>query len=577
MLSRLHIKNFVLIDELEIEFSPGLNIFTGETGAGKTIIIDAINVVLGERITTDYIRTGTENAVVSALFEIEDNFKIKEILSSYGISLTDKSLLLQREIWASKKQACRINGKLVTLNMLTEIGKRLVDIHGQHQHQSLLNPTTQLALLDKYGGLHDETLEVSQIYKQFTELNQKLHLLSIDEQEKMRQLDLLKFEQQEINQANFTLGEDEKLEQEAKILRNAEKLYILSQEAYQLLHRIETPSVNTNFYQVVRKLSEISEIDQSMKESQQIAQQIYYQLEDLTTKLNNYIQKIKFDPSKLEEVEVRLDLINRLKRKYGNTIEAIFEYRNKITQQINSIIHNEQEIEKVKEQLTSITTLLESKAIQLSQKRKEIANKLSNEIILQLSALGMKKARFNIKLDVKEDINSPIKLDGIPVKVTASGIDTVEFLISPNVGERLKPLAEIASGGEISRIMLAIKTILAQVDEIPTLIFDEIDTGIGGKIGQQVGAKLKHISNNRQVICITHLPQIAAYAQNHLHVEKKVIGEKTQTQVNKLDRISRIRELAHLLDGHEVSTISLKHAEELLEKATRTSGDIIEG
>lgn len=568
MLCRLHIKDFVLIDDLEIEFLPGLNILTGETGAGKTIIIDAINAVLGERVTTEYLRTGTEKSIISALFEIQDTYRIKKLLSDYGISLQDDTLLLQREILSSGKHLCRINGKLVTLGALIDVGKNLVDIHGQHQHQSLLNQATQLTLLDEYGDLDEQTLEVSQIYKQFTELNQRLNLLSINEQEKERQLDLLKFEQKEINQANLSLEEDLKLAQEVKILRQAEKLHLLAQEAYHLLYDPDAQSVNTNLYQVIKRLLSIVEIDPALKPYLDDTQNSYYQLENLAKELDNYIQRIEFDPAKLEEIESRLDLINKLKRKYGTTIQAIFEYRDKITHQINSITHNEEEIEKLKKQLSEITTLLETKANQLSQKRKEVANKLADEIITQLSDLGMKKAQFEVKIDVKEDTNSPIRYNGKPVKVSSSGVDIIEFLISPNVGEKLKPLANIASGGEISRVMLAIKTILAQVDEIPTLIFDEIDTGIGGKIGQKVGAKLKHISNSRQVICITHLPQIAAYAQNHLHVEKKIIGNKTYTQVNKLDTTSRIKELALLLDGHEVSATSLKHAEELLHKVS---------
>lgn len=563
MLSRLHIKDFVLIDELEIEFSPGLNVLTGETGAGKTIIIDAINSVLGERVTTDYIRSGSEKSIISALFEIQKTTQIKELLQDYGISL-DEHLLLQREILSSGKHICRINGKLVSLNILTDVGKSLVDIHGQHQHQSLLNLSTQMTLLDKYGKLDGLTSEVRQVYKQFTDLNQRLNSLSINEQEKARQLDLLKFELEEINQANIAVGEDEKLEQEAKILRNAEKLHLLANEAYNLLYGPE--AINTNFYQVVKRLSSIVELDPSLQEPSQSARDIHYQLEALTRQLDNYIQKIKFDPAKLEELEARLDLINKLKRKYGKTIQSIFEYRDKISQQINSITHNEEEIENLKKQLLEITSVLELKVNQLSHQRKKISTKLADEIIFQLSDLGMKKAHFEVKIDVKEDINSSIRYDTTPVRISSCGVDIIEFLISPNVGERLKPLANIASGGELSRVMLAIKTILAQVDEIPTLIFDEIDTGIGGKIGQQVGAKLRHISNSRQVICITHLPQIAAYAQNHLKVEKKVIDNKTHIYVHKLDNDSRIKELAHLLDGHECSTISLKHAEELLER-----------
>ncbi|MEW6619475.1 MAG: DNA repair protein RecN [bacterium] len=564
MLSRLHIKDFVLIDDLEIEFSPGLNIFTGETGAGKTIIIDAINTVLGERVKTDYIRTGSEKSVISALFEIKENSVIKNLLETYGIPLSDQNLLLEREILSSGKHLCRINGKLVTLNVLAQLGENLVDIHGQHQHQSLLNQNTQLNLLDEYGEFNELSREVNQIYRQFTALIDRLNTLSFENQERVRQLDLLKFEHEEIDQANLTPGEDEELEQEVKILRNAEKLHILAQETYHLLYGTE--AINANFYQVQKKLSEITELDPSLKEPLQMAQNLYYQLEELTRQVDNYTQKIKFDPAKLEEIESRLDLMSKLKRKYGGTISAILEYKEKITTQINSITYNEEEIDNLKKQLAEITVLLEVKINKLSQKRKEVAHKLANEIILQLSDLGMKKAQFEVKIEAKQQSDSLIKLDGMPVKVTSTGADLIEFLISPNVGEALKPLADIASGGEISRVMLAIKTILAQVDEIPTLIFDEIDTGIGGTIGQKVGAKLKHISHSRQVICITHLPQIAAYAQIHLYVEKKVVGSKTQTYVRKLDKTARLNELALLLDGHEISPTSLKHAEELLEK-----------
>lgn len=566
MLSRLYIKDFVLIDELEIEFSSGLNILTGETGAGKTIIIDALNAVLGERVTSDYIRSGSEKSIISALFEIPDNTRLKEILAYHGITLADQNLLLQREILPSGKHLCRINGKPVTLSILVEVGKSLVDIHGQHQHQSLLHPTTQLNLLDEYGKLDYLTSEVTQIYKQFTNLNERLNTLSTNEQMKVRHLDLLKFEQDEINQANLKEGEDEELEQEAKILRQAEKLHLLAQEAYQLLYGPE--AINTHFYQVVKRLSAIVELDPSLKETQDSAQTLYYQLEDISRQLDNYVQRIKFDAARLEEIESRLDLMSKLKHKYGRTISSILDYRDKISSQINSITHQEEEIARVREELSLVTGLLESKANQLSAKRKEISKQLAKAIVAQLSDLGMKKALFEVKIEVKEDINSPIRYEAKAVKISSSGVDSIEFLISPNLGERLKPLANIASGGEVSRVMLAIKTILSEVDKIPTLVFDEIDTGIGGKIGQQVGAKLKHISQSRQVICITHLPQIAAYAQNHLHVEKKIIDQKTQTQVTKLDRVLRIKELAHLLDGHEVSTTSLKHAEELLEKVT---------
>lgn len=583
MLKYLYIKDFILIDELEIEFSSGLNILTGETGAGKTIIIDALNVVLGERVTAECIRPGTTRAIIKALFEIEHG-QLKNDLQEYGFDIDEQYLILQREILNTGKHICRVNGQIFTLGVLTDIGKRLVDLHGQHQHQSLLNSNTQLKLLDRYGNLQDHVEKTAVLYKQTNSLIYDLHNLTVNEKEKTRQLDLLRFELEEINQANLQVEKDSQLEAEIKILRNAEKIHRLTNESCQFLSESENNGIISNLYQVIKRLTLIEGFDQTATESLNIAQETYYQLEKLSEILTDYLHHTRFDPNRLEEVESRLNLITKLKYKYGQTIEEILSYAQQAEKKINTFIHQEEEIERITKEINMSILQLEPLANQLSVLRKEVSQTLQSKIMNELADLGIKKTVFEINLHYKRDDHSRVNLNGQPTRINANGFDNVEFFISTNPGQPLKPLANIASGGELSRIMLAIKTILAQVDEISTLIFDEIDNGVGGQIAQKVGQKLKHISqltedkaqatvSPKQVICITHLPQIAAYAQTHFYVEKCIIGEKTQTRVKKLNRTEQIRELALLLggsisdDGHEISETSLKHAEEILEKA----------
>ncbi len=574
MLRYLYVKDFVLIDELEVGFNPGLNILTGETGAGKTIIIGALNAVLGERITAQYIRVGSERGIIRALFEVEGEF-LEKVLYGYGLTLDDKNLILQREIIKETgKHICRINGQIVTLGILTEIGKRLVDIHGQHEHQSLLNPSTQLKMLDRYGNLQSEVEKVADLYKQLTNLAKKLQKLTLNEEEKEKELKLLKFELEEIRQSNLQPEEEEQLKSEVKILRNREKLYQWAQESCQHLEEFEGIAILPNLYQVIKKLILMKEFDDSLSESLKSAQNHYYQLQELSRSLKSYLHRIEFEPHRLEKIEVRLDLLAKLKYKYGQTIEEILSYADKISQKIDAFTHQEEDIKMITEELNKTISQLEPLSNWLSESRERVAQDLQLQIVRELTDLGMKKTVFEIKLQAKKDENSLLKLNGQPKKITSTGFDEVEFLISPNPGQPLKPLAHIASGGELSRVMLAIKSILAQVDEIPTLIFDEIDTGIGPKMGQKVGQKLFHISQSRQIVCITHLPQIAAYADTHLYVEKRIEDEKAQTQVKRLSQKEHIYELALLLDGDEISETSLKHAQELLEKAEILGSDL---
>lgn len=565
MLKYLHIKDFILIDDLEIEFSQGLNILTGETGAGKTIIVGALNAVLGERVTSESIRPGASRGIIRAMFEIKSG-RIEEELHKYGLALANQELLLQREILETGKHICRINGQIVTLGVLTEVGRQLVDLHGQHQHQSLLNPATQLELLDRYGNLQVRVEEVANLYKQFTGLISELQKLRINEEEKARQIDLLRFELEEITMAKLKLNEDTELEAEANILRHSEKLYQLAHQSCQILSEAEGGAIIPQLYQVIKKLTSMQAFDSSVAQYLNTAEENYYQLQGLVGDLNSYLNRREFSPERLEEVELRLNLIAKLRYKYGQTIPEILSYADKAAQKIALLIHQEERIEELKGEIEKTIAQLEPTANQLSEDRGAVASILQTEIVKELADLGMKKTLFEISLLTKEDAHSQLKLKHQPVRITSRGFDEVEFQLSPNPGHPLRPLANIASGGELSRVMLAIKTILAKVDEIPTLIFDEIDTGVGGKIGQQVGQKLKHISQSRQVICITHLPQIAVQAETHLYVEKRVINEKTQTTVKPLTEQEQINELALLLDGHEITETSLQHAKELLSR-----------
>ncbi|MDI6780797.1 MAG: DNA repair protein RecN [bacterium] len=597
MLTQLYIENFVLVEQLTINFKPGLNIFTGETGAGKTIIISALNAILGERVTIDLIRTGEERAVITGMFTI-DTPSIHEILKEAGISVVGNGdeLLLQREIQQNGKHICRINGRPVTLGMLSDVGRTLIDIHGQHQHQSLLSPQVQLHLLDRYGGLLELKEQVNHIYRQFTELIEELKRLSINETEKMRQMSLLSFEIDEINRAKLQLNEDDSITEEIHLLHHAQRLNTLAIKAYETLYESDG-AIYSKMYQVLKNIHEIAEIDTSMQANVSEAEGCYYQIEALAFRLKEYAGKCCTDSARLEECEARLDLINNLKRKYGQDIERILFYGDEAAKRLNAITHQEEEMARIETEKQKIADILSQMASTLSQKRQEASKKLMLEVENELRELAMKHCQFLVDLrqvekatgsrqDTRDEYLLPVisavsadtecKEQSRPfptaMKIFSHGFDEACFLICPNLGETARPLSDIASGGELSRIMLAIKGILAKVDEIPTLVFDEIDTGVGGKTAQMVAEKLKSIGQSHQVICITHLPMIASFADHHLYVEKKVSKEnRTTTQVKPLDNTERIHEIAIMLGGGStsgnVSEASLRHAEELIKGA----------
>ncbi len=566
MIETLSIRNIALIDELELELSPGLNIFTGETGAGKSVILKSIALVLGERTSADIVREGTDAASVEI-----------GVLPSIPLPIdtdTDDSLLLSRHINSNGRSRCRINGELANLKTLEEIGSLLVDIHGQHEHQSLFRTDTHLELLDDFGETDEERKQVSDNYHNLLDLQREidtlLHTLRTSEREK----ELLEFEVKELASANLRAGEEEELTAEIGILNNAEELYESANLVYEQLDgdsqadvgSIGSPgsfSVLQNLRDAAKTVAKLSEVDSSLSELSERLDSSLYELEDISSQIIQYAESVEFNPARLAEVSDRLDLISKFKRRYGNTISDMLEYQAEAEKKLENIELGSEKIELLQTQIRKMKQVVRELCIALSNKRKVVAEKLSKLVEKELQELGMEKAEFYTSVEPIEDTNGLLLIDGKRYVLRENGMDKVEFLIAPNVGSELRPLTRIASGGEISRVMLALKTVLVQVDNIPTVLFDEIDSGIGGKIADVVGKKLKELSQTAQVICITHLPQIARFADRHFLVEKKVVAEKTLITAKSLNDTERVTEIARMHGGKETE-VGLAHARELL-------------
>jgi DNA repair protein RecN (Recombination protein N) len=568
LLQQLEIHNVALIDRVGIELGNGLNVLTGETGAGKSIIIDSINAILGERLSKDLIRTGKEKAVVEAVFQI-DNEKLRDIFEESGIEPEeDGTLIISREFSLSGKNTCRINGKMVTVSMLKDIGGRLVDIHGQHDNQSLLRTESHINLLDSFGGEKINSLKNKylKLLNEYKEIRSKLRSITGDQNDRERKIDLLKYQIEEIRNAGLKPGEDEELNRQRTILTNSEKIVASLSRAYESLfsgNNIKS-SAYDSINDAVSDLSGIVKLDDGYAEIVKKLEEVSYQIDDIIDAIRKEKDKVEYNPDLLEQIEDRVDLIFKLKKKYGSSIEDINKYLAKIEQELDEIVKSEEIIAGLEEKLNKITKELYLVCVELNKARNEAANILEGKIGTELEDLEMKRAKFKVNIEFCEDNEGACEY-----KFTANGLDKVEFLISPNIGEPLKPLSKIASGGEMSRIMLAIKTILADVDEMPTLIFDEIDIGISGKAAQKVGEKLSYISKGHQVICVTHLAQIACMADRHYLIEKEAADGFTKTNVKKLEGTEIKNEVARILGGANISNITLKHAEEMLKIASK--------
>jgi DNA repair protein RecN (Recombination protein N) len=558
MLLELYIKNFALIDEVKLEFSNNLNILTGETGAGKSIIIDSINFLLGEKQNKDIIRRGKDFAYVEGVF-LCNNEKLQEELRNFGIDF-DEYVIISREINTNGKNISRINGRTITVNFLKQIAQYLIDVHGQHEHQSLLNEENYIYILDSfYSGEELSSIKIKYVeyYEKFNKIDKKIEELKRDEQYKLQKLDILSFQIDEIERANLKIGEEEELIKRRNLLSNAEKIYSSLANAYESLYqKSEGYSAFDEISFSLSQIDNISKFDDSYQNLKRDLEDVYYRLEDIIDRLRDFREKIEFNPDELNLIEERLDLINRLKRKYGKSIEEIMEYYEKIKDEYENIENSEKIIDELLKEREECFNKLTHYADMLTKLRKEAAENLSRRIEEELRYLGMERAKFFVCVNEMD-------------KFSQNGKDEVQFLFSANPGESLKKLNKVASGGEISRIMLAIKTVIADIDEIPTLIFDEIDTGISGRTAQAVAEKMCLISKTHQILCVTHLPQIAAMADKHFVINKETSDEKTTTTVHHLKDNEKVNEIARMVGGAIVTELTIKHAKEMIEIANR--------
>lgn len=556
MLSRLEIRDFALIDFTVFDLKEGLTILTGETGAGKSIIIDSIGAITGNRVSKDMIRHGCDCAVITAVFEGDNIFENPQIFEESGIPIDEPVLIITREIYQNGKTYARINGKMVPLSSLKEITKSLLDIHGQHENQSIFKQDMQLDLLDRFGG-EPVSSAITKYQSDLSPYNACLHSLQefvTNETQKEQLIDILEFQTKEIKTIHPKINEDSDLSERRKIISNVEKIKTTLEESYYYLNG------DSNIPALAAVISAKNLMEHQLggfeefKPIQDSLNEIEYLLEDVCDRLRNEVEKVIVEPGELEKIDERLDLLFRLKKKYGGSIESVLEFYRNSTQKLDFIRTSEERTQELLKEKEICYKKLQIDAEIINEQRTKAAQALEKKICDELSELGMKGTRFSVKIIHQTN----------PGQLSKNGFDQIEFLISPNVGEELKPLSRIASGGEASRIMLAIKTILAESDQIPLLIFDEVDTGISGKTAGLLGGKLLAISKAHQVMCVTHMAQIAAKANQHIYIEKFVVDNETTTKVKYLEDSDRTREIARLLSGGENETKAFDLAQEMI-------------
>jgi len=567
MLLELTIRQFAIIKELKVSFQQGLNILTGETGAGKSIIIDAIQLITGGRGSIDFIRNQEDKAEIEALFDLPLNHQVFAALPELGINSSEEGMLfLKRELLRNGKSICRINGQLVTLAVLKEVGQWLIQLHSQHQHQQLLTSEKQLDLLDAYGELKITELKKDffNLYNKYSLLKKEAKTITENEKELAQRVDLLKYQINEIASAKLQSNEDEELLQKRNKIRYSEKITTNLKNSYENL--ANDYGINDLLSQTVGLLEQINSYDPELNKLYEQLASAFYQIEDVTAQLSIQVQDVEYDPKILNNIEERLSLIHHLKRKYGESVNAIIEYAATIETELEQIDNREVQLQQIQKELKQITKEIAEKALVLSDMRQEYAGELSTAIVNQLRDLQMKNIQFSVALEREESANG-LEIEGRYFHLSVNGLDKISFLISPNPGEPLKPLQKIASGGELSRIMLAIQTILADKDQIPTIIFDEIDTGVSGQAAQAIAEKLAHVAKQSQVFVVTHLPQVAAMADHHYVIQKNIENSSTYTEISYLSEERRIAELARMLGGVEVTELTRSHAQEMIEKS----------
>lgn len=554
MLQELSIKDFAIIEKTDIDFQAKMTVLTGETGAGKSIIIDALGLLAGGRGSTDFIRKGTSKSCLQGQFVLPKNAPLFNLLDQFGIDHEDETLILQRDLYKTGRNVCRINGTLVNLTTLRQVGEMLIDIHGQNEHQSLMQPETHLELLDEYDHSLKKDVESYQVaYHKYRKLKTALEKREANEKEWAQRLDTLQFQLDEITNANLKPHEEEELTEEKDQLDNYQVIHDALENSYQAL-------MGDNFDLIgqlgisMNELGKVSDFSTDLNNIYEKVSDAFYNLQDVSHEISNELDSMEWDEERLNQIEQRLEEIHQLKRKYGDSVEQIIEYGQKIKKELNEMQGSAQSSAEQAKEVEKTYQDAFKLAQHLSNKRRQTAHELEKAIHKQLSALYMDKAIFKVKFKENKGL-------------TENGLDDVEFYIQTNPGESMGPLAKIASGGELSRIMLALKTIFSQKQGVTSIIFDEVDTGVSGRVAQAIAEKISQISQTSQVLCISHLPQVAAIADHHYYISKKVVDGRTETRVEKLNAKTRVKEIARMLSGSEITELTMEHAEELIKMA----------
>jgi DNA repair protein RecN (Recombination protein N) len=573
MLTLLSISNIALIDELRVEFDHGLNLLTGETGSGKSIIVDALGVLIGGRFTSDLLKSGSERAFIEGLFSVVSSEELQKLLTAAGIetpatsenskgpSREPNEIIIRRELSASGRNKIFINNQLATQSLLRDLRPFLVDIHGQGDQQTLFNTDTHLEMLDAFAGQAALRREVADSYQQWNGLRRELEELQRDEAEKFQLVDILKFQIDELERAQLALGEDATLEEERRRLHNVEKLTLLCAQSYGLIYE-DTDAALTRVRLATRQIEELGSYESAFRDYLEGLESARAILEDLAFSLRDFSEKLEFSPARLEQIENRLAEISSIKRKYGGSIEGALEHLARSEDRLRQVEHTHERESQVHSELAASQAAYLELARRLHRERLRAAKKFEQAVEHGLKEVAMESAKFQVQITAPEA--GDLKDSSDSARFTARGIDHVEFQFSANVGEGVKPLVKVASGGEASRLMLVLKTV-ANASEYPrTIVFDEIDSGIGGRVSEAVGAKLKKLSQTNQVLCVTHQPQIARFADSHLLVRKETAGCRTEVSVENLDRRARVEEIARMLTGAEITDSARRHAREML-------------
>ncbi len=567
MLRELSIKNFAIIDDLHIRFSKGLTILSGETGAGKSIIINAVNLLLGSRADAGFIRTGADTAELEVLFEVSPDSSVAGLLATNGYDPSfseNGNFVIRRIISRNDKHRAYINGRNISVKLLSTVTENLAGISGQHAHQGLLNPEQHLLILDQFGGLMTLREKVYQSYQEIVPMLRRLAELNEIKSRQLEQRELLEFQQTEIAEADVRAGEDAALERERVILKNGKMLYQAVYSGIEELYSAQNAIVE-RLVEVKKRLEKACEIDPELSSQAKGLDNTTFQIEDIVANLRDYLHRIQIDEKRLDEVDARLDMLQKLKRKHGGSLEAVLSHLESVEERLSKIENISDSITETEELLSEQKAKFVLLAAELSEKRKAAAEILARKVEAELDTLQMSHTRFQILIQPvppTENLSPYLVADGNALNET--GMDRAAFLISPNVGESLKPLASIASGGELSRVVLALKAILAQSEFVETVIFDEVDAGIGGSVAEVVGRKLSSLAAHHQVICITHLPQIAKFGDHHFRISKQVSSGRTRTAIDLLDKNDRVREIARMLGGVKLTQTTLDHALEML-------------